>query len=228
MKEIRGFTLIEMLVVMALAAILTALAVPAFRALTTGSSVGETTSVVKNTLDVAQSRAVSSHRYVGVVFDHKLQRDGAEDTQAVRLCNIKVEFNDAGDELNFTFDGWVRESQWRELKYGASVLCAWKDASKKPVKSTQPIPDKLGNLVAIKSVWKTEVKGDTFDSEGVIFNPYGNVRKPEDNLTFTIGEAKIVDKKFIFEDTDNDGVPTNLMQLTLNRFTGRTEVVTND
>ena len=57
----------------------------------------------------------------------------------------------------------------------------------------------------------------------MIFGPYGSVYQPSKEITFTVGESKIVDGKFIFENTDDDGVPVNILKLTVNQFTGRTE-----
>lgn len=229
MREIRTFTLLEMLAVMVLAAMLTALAVPAFRALTTGSAVGETTSIVKNMLDVAQSRAVSHRRYTGVVFDYRAERDDAESTQAVRLAEIKVTYDNSGTVKKFEFQRWLPDSAWRTLSYGAALLCAYENKDTKPVKSGAAIPADPGDLVKIASVWKGESGGSTFDGYGVIFSPYGGFYQPGTSVTFTIGEAKITpDKKFIFEDTDSSGAPANKLQLAVNQFTGRSEVLNDE
>lgn len=229
MKKIRAFTLIEMLVVMALAALLTALAVPAFRALTTGSAVGETSSILKNSLDVAQSRAAGHREYVAAVFDYRAERIDADSMQAVRLAKITVSYDNNGTAKKYTFDKWLPDSAWQVFKYGAALLCAYEDEHAKPVKSGASIPSKPGDLAKLDSVWKGEVSGDgTFTGYGVIFAPYGNVYQPSKSIVFTVGEAKIAGGKFIFEDTDSDGMPANIMKLSVNQFTGRTEVLSSE
>ncbi|MBR2642150.1 MAG: prepilin-type N-terminal cleavage/methylation domain-containing protein [Lentisphaeria bacterium] len=224
MKKIQGFTLIEMMAVMIIAAVLTALAVPAFKALTTGSSVGETSSILKNSLDVAQSRAISHRQYVAAVIDYRCERKEANDMQAVRLALLKITRDNSGTVKQYKFAGWVPDGQWQVLQYGASLLCAYEDHAKKPEKSGSTLPTQPGDLVKIEDVWKEEVSsGGTFDGYGMIFGPYGSVYQPSKEITFTVGESKIVDGKFIFENTDDDGVPVNILKLTVNQFTGRTE-----
>ncbi len=229
MKKIQNFTLIEMMAVMIIAAVLTALAVPAFKALTTGSSVGETSAIFKNSLDVAQSRAISSRRYIGVIIDYRCERQNADDMQAVRLAVLKITRDSSGTIKQYEFDGWLPDSQWQVLEYGASLLCAYENHTQKPVKSGSTLPTQPGDLVKIQKVWKdVSSSGGTFDGYGLIFDPYGSVYQPSKEITFTIGESKIVGGKFIFENTDDDGVPTNILKLTINQFTGRTEFRNED
>ena len=69
MRKFTPYTLIEIMIVMALAAILVTLALPAFSALMRGNSVGITCGMIKNTMDQAQARAITDRKYVATVFD---------------------------------------------------------------------------------------------------------------------------------------------------------------
>ncbi len=228
----RPFTLIEMLMVMVLAGILAALALPAFQALTTSSSVGETTSLLKNALDVARSRAASSRRYVGLVIDYKAERNpGANNQQAIRLCQVKIKYDNNGNVASFEFDGWLPDSEWKVFEYGAALLCSGKDSGSNPggtpVKSGASLPSggNPGDLFSFSSVKDDADGADAFTGYGVVFTPYGSLFRPSTTLVFTVGEAKLNGGKFIYEDTDNDGNPANILKLKLNKFTGRTEVL---
>ncbi|MBO5688418.1 MAG: prepilin-type N-terminal cleavage/methylation domain-containing protein [Lentisphaeria bacterium] len=231
MKKRQNFTLIEMMAVMIIAAVLAVLAVPAFKALTTGSSVGETASVVKNALDMAQSRAISSRRYVAVVLDYQADRQDVNsnpaDTQGVRIAQIRVQMDSTGTVKEYHFDGWLPDQNWQSLDYGALVICAWptQDPHRLPsVRSGDNVQNNdFSNLARIRSVPVRDNANGTFNAYGLIFAPYGNLYQPARNLTLTVGEAKLLSGRWIFEDTDDNGVPTNILRLSINQFTGKTE-----
>ncbi len=228
MKKIQGFTLIEMMAVMIIAAVLTALAVPAFKALTTGSSVGETSSILKNSLDVAQSRAISHRQYVAAVIDHKGQRTHANDMQAIRICLLSVEMDDAtGTIEEYHFKEWMPESSWQELSHGASILgVAQTRSSLKAFTEGNSISSTLGNLPSLKKVPKDDTASSgTMTCPAIIFTAYGGTYEPSSETWFMVGEASLSDGKMLYKNKADSGEPANFLQIKLNPFTGRTKVM---
>ena len=230
MKKIQNFTLIEMMAVMIIAAVLTALAVPAFKALTTGSAVGETSAIFKNSLDVAQSRAISQRQYVAAVIDHKGQRTNANDTQAIRICQLSVEMDATGTIEEYHFKEWMPESSWQELSYGASILgAAQNKSSLKAFTEGNSISSTLGNLPSLKKIPKDDTASPgTMTCPAVIYTVYGGTYEPSSETWFMIGEATLADGKMIYRNKDDSGEPANFLRIKLNPFTGRTKVISEE
>ena len=217
MRKFTPYTLIEIMIVMALAAILVTLALPAFSALMRGNSVGITCGMIKNTMDQAQARAITDRKYVATVFDLTGDVSGLRDTQAMRNCYVS-------STSPYTFRSWVEESQWVKLDQDAQILLQDNDVP--GVRLT--FPNNGGNTPNMSSLETVQNVRDanTHNLPGVVYSTYGNVRAPNSNFYFGVAEATLANGNYIFKNPDPDGRPTNVMAVKANRFTGRTQIAT--
>ena len=217
MRKFTPYTLIEIMIVMALAAVLVTLALPAFSALMRGNSVGITCGMIKNTMDQAQARAITDRKYVATVFDLTGSVSGLEDMQAMRNCYVT-------NTSPYTFQGWVEESQWVKLDQDAQILLQDNGGTG----TSLTFPNNGGNTPNMSSLETVQNVRDanTHNLPGVVYSTYGNVRAPNSNFYFGVAEATLANGNYIFKNPDSNGRPSNVMALKANHFTGRTQIAT--
>lgn len=215
MKNRRSYTLIEIMVVMALAAVLVTISLPAFSALMRGNSAAITCSKVKGVLDQAQARAVTDRRYVATVIDMTGAVSGLANTQALRNCYVSS---------GYAFQSWVEESEWVPLDQDAQVLVFGLGESGSsptfPNNGSTPVP--AAN--SVQTVGNVVGAGGTHDLSGWVFSMYGAVKEPHNNFYIGVGEATLANGVYIYKNVDGSGRPGNVMALTVNHFTGRSQV----
>jgi len=211
------------MVVMALAAILTAMALPAFSALINGNSVATTCGLVKNTLDLAQARAVNDRKYVATVIDLSGTVSGFKEKgndvvicQAMRNCYVSG---------SYEFLGWVDGADWVKLDRGAQMLVfAAGEAGAKPSFPTSSAKPSTSALQTVTGV----AGAATGNLPGIVYATYGNVKQPGSSFYIGIGEATLANGNYIYKSTNSDGSTANGMAVTVNSFTGRSLVATLD
>ena len=212
MKQCKPYTLIEIMVVMALAAVLAAMALPAFGALMRGNSAAITCSYVKGALDQAQTRAVTDRRYVATVFDLSGTVSGLPDTQAVRNCYVTS---------GYVFEKWVDGSEWVKLDHEAQMLVFHTggsgDTPAFPTNGATP------NTAALRTVENVHGAA-TANLPGVVFSMYGSVKEPNGNFYIGVGEAALANGVYIYKNTTDSGAAGNVMALKVNHFTGRSQI----
>lgn len=219
MKKFTPYTLIEIMVVMALAAVLVTLALPAFSALMRGNSVGITCGMIKNTMDQAQARALTDRKYVATVFDLSGDVSDLRDTQAMRNCYVTR--NGAG---NYDFRSWVEDSQWVKLDQEAQILITDNGgAGTQPAFPTSGTPS-ISGLATVGSCRDA----NTHALSAVVFSSFGHIVAPNVNVYFGVGEATIVDGNYLFKNTASAGSSGNVMAVTVNHFTGRSQIAEID
>ena len=221
------YTLVELMVVIAIAALLLSLGMPAFRGMIEGDGAGYTASSVKGVIDQTRSKGLSLRRYTAVVFDLKAERSNALQRQAVRGCILEKD-----DDDKFTFREWIPDRQWLVLDRGGWVLGASDDVEIEANASgglelQDIISNDLKNMMTEIKVDKDSDPEAEEDHEyyGIIFSPYGAMTKPSKRIYILVGEAKMRGDRLRYTRSvkDEDKVPQNALVLSVNPFTGRVE-----
>ena len=217
MRKFTPYTLIEIMIVMALAAILVTLALPAFSALMRGNSVGITCGMIKNTMDQAQARAITDRKYVATVFDLTGDVSGLRDMQAMRNCYVSA-------TSPYTFQGWVEESQWVKLDQDAQILA--QNAGGTGTDTDSDFLTNGGNNPDMHTLQNISSVRDASSSNlpGVVYSTYGNICAPNSNFYFGVGEATLANENYIFKNPNPNGRSGNVMALKVNHFTGRSQI----
>ena len=111
----KRFTLIELLAVIGVGILLTALAVPAFRSLTQSDRVAEGAADIKNALERARVRAVNERCHVAVILPN-----GAVSAalQPYRLGGCRLAYVEKTVSGEYAFVKWL-DPEWRKMSAGA-------------------------------------------------------------------------------------------------------------
>ena len=220
MKKFTPYTLIEIMVVMALAALLVTLALPAFSSLMRGNSVGITCGMIQNTMDQAQARALTDRKFVATVFDLTGAVSGLEDMQAMRNCYV------AQSGSTYTFQNWVEGSEWVKLDQEAQILVLDNGGTG----ATPGFPTNGGNTPSTGTLQTVNSVRDIHNANlpGVVFSSFGNIVAPNTNFYFGVGEATLANGVYIFKNPTSSGSSGNVMALKVNHFTGRSQIAEID
>ncbi|MBP5212825.1 MAG: prepilin-type N-terminal cleavage/methylation domain-containing protein [Pyramidobacter sp.] len=221
------YTLVELMVVIAISALLLSLGMPAFRGMIEGDGAGYTASAVKGVIDQTRSKGLSLRRYTAILFDLEADRENALQRQAVRGCILEKD-----DDDKFTFREWIPDRQWLVLDRGGWVLGADDKAKiEADASSGLELEDIITNDLK-DMMTEIEVKKDD-DGEaeenhkyyGIVFSPYGAMVKPSKRIYILVGEAKMRGDRLRYTRSidDDDKVPLNALVLSVNPFTGRVE-----
>ena len=222
------YTLVELMVVIAIAALLLSLGMPAFRGMIEGDGTGYTASAVKGVIDQTRSKGLSLRRYTAILFDLKAERDNALQRQAVRGCILEKDDSD-----KFSFREWIPDRQWLVLDRGGWVLAAADEAKDLEADASSGlelediINDDLKNMMTEIEVKKDD-DGEAEENHkyyGIVFSPYGAMVKPSKRIYILVGEAKMRGDRLRYGRSidDDDKVPQNALVLSVNPFTGRVE-----
>ena len=230
MKRMKhSFTLIEMLVVMSIAALLIALLIPGFNKMMFGSKVDQCTSNLKLGFELAQSRAVSARKYVALIFPVKYSETDSRLKKYVgggyRMAYVKK------DGSSWKFLSWIPDDFWRNPAEGAMLVkivegksdIANADAGSLETSVNNGFKGAATHLTKLTSVPTDDedlsgIKADTLET-ALIFSPYGGLADRNLPLGFVVTEAKVSGDGFVYDN------PDNYLVLKVNAITGRVENV---
>ena len=248
MKKLKtdNFTLIEMIAVVAIASMLIGIFVPAFNRMLFGSKVDQAASNFKLGLEIAQSQAVSTRKYVAMI----LPGSHTNTTDYSKAADKRLKaFVNGGYRLAFVrksgkeyyFNNWLPGSSWRNPYDGAMLVAALNTDDDRD--SLPTLNDNLeqyfkvstgtenGNNVHERNKHFIEIKldgsasGSTDDItdigsdnlKAIVFSPYGGVMGDVTPLQFYFTEAKITNDQYEYPNLDN------FVTLKLNSITGKVE-----
>ncbi len=210
----KTFTLLEMLVVMAVVGVLLGIGLPAFNAINKGQTVSAATRLIGGKLKLARSAAITNNKYTALILPDP------SSTQVPSICYYRycrvaaVKLNTTNDHYEFQY--WMEGSKWDKSPMGAGL--------KFLQNSKAPAPRKSDNhpYLGAKTIYSVnidELEGagaSTDDVKGIVFKPYGSIdsdcsivfyiiRGIINGASFTTSEAQFANKKII----------------SVNNFTGR-------
>ena len=117
------FTLIELLAVIALLSVLITLFAPAFSRMMVGSKVDQMASNFKTGMEMAQSKAVASGKYVAMILPACYSTE-ITDSKLKSFCNggFRFAFVKMNADGKWIFNGWVPGSAWSNMVDGAMLV----------------------------------------------------------------------------------------------------------
>ena len=209
--EKRRFTLIEMLAVVTIASIMIAIFVPSFNRMMFGSKVEQAASNFKLGLEMAQSQAISSRRYVAMIVP-TLYGEASSSLKSYCDGGYRLAFvKKSGSTTSFV--DWVPGSSWRNPRDGAAL-----SEHSGSLKSISGSSSSVGGDDSGKADW--DRLGHADNRKAVVFSPYGGTDGNED-FTFTFIEAKftgnVESDKAVYEYPNED----NALTLSVKGITGR-------
>ena len=209
--EKRRFTLIEMLAVVTIASIMIAIFVPSFNRMMFGSKVEQAASNFKLGLEMAQSQAISSRKYVAMIIP-TLYGEASSSLKSYCDGGYRLAFvKKSGSTVSFV--DWVPGSAWRNPRDGAAL-----SEIDGTLKSVSGSSSSVGDNDGGKADW--DRLGHSTNRKAVVFSPYGGTDGNE-GFRFTFKEAKftgnVENDKAVYEYPNED----NALTLSVKGITGR-------
>lgn len=119
MKKIHRYTLVELLVVVAIAAVILGIATPAFTAMMKGGAMTSTTRELAAKIKAARSYAVTNNCYVALVFPTGKDWSSVKPAFSYRAYRPCVVYKDENED--WVFDSWIDGEGWKTMNKGIII-----------------------------------------------------------------------------------------------------------
>ena len=222
----QSYTLVEILVVLAIIGVLMSISMPTFEKITKGNRVGNAASNIGTALSLARSQAIANRRCVAVIIPANSVDDLSGSDKAFfkpyqfrgfRLCYVTYD-NASG----VTFVEWVPNSKWEMIPEGTVIAEA--DSKADPGGNLLRDFDKV-NYSGLNTVNKPS-SGTQFPCNlancAVVFTPFGQTIN--DSFRIITADGIFASKttgEQIFTSPDGTGKPFNYIAVKIRKFTGR-------
>lgn len=119
MKKIHRYTLVELLVVVAIAAVILGIATPVFTAMMKGGAMTSTTRELAAKIKAARSYAVTNNCYVALVFPTGKDWSSVKPAFSYRAYRPCVVYKDENED--WVFDSWIDGEGWKTMNKGIII-----------------------------------------------------------------------------------------------------------
>lgn len=221
------FTLIELLAVIAVGILLTALAVPAFRSLTRSRQIDVCAANIKNALERARVRAVNERCYVAVILPNG---EVIDSLKRYRLGGCRLAYAEKTVSGDYTFSQWL-DSEWREMPAGVLLSQVKSSEFDRDGGDITGCTSKITDALAGADACMNQISGiGPASSPGageycaLIFTPQGSA-VGSGKCHILISEALVVGDNIAYPSavTVGPGRSANNVALKLNKITGIVE-----
>lgn len=230
------FTLIELMVVIAIISIILAITVPAFRQLVTGNSVDAAARMLSSQLMLARAEAISKRQCIAIVIPGKDFTQLSTDLNNYNYNSFRAAIVEPNSGNKYTFTKWVEGTQWTFLPTNSTIAALELDSNAftKSLKDANTTPDGKfiptgtvndGNTIITVSDSNSNAMVVTTDSNNNTVNQ--NQSNPVRAIVFK-PNGRCVDKCYvtIMEGTSMGGTidrqnKYNIRVFEINKYTGQ-------
>ena len=197
----QSYTLVEILVVIAIIGILLSISIPAFEKITKGNRVNNAAASIGTALSLARSQAISMRQRVAVILPTTTTA-GVKNKRSIRLAYVNSANN---------FTAWLPGSKWLELPEGTLFAEADNATQWQAV-----------GFTSLSNISNVNLDGSLIPLTGIVFTPYGSVDITSPQVFIMVTDGVVNSVSGVITYTSYDGSkPLNTMEITINKFTGR-------
>ena len=242
----KHFTLIELMVVIGMAALLMGLAIPAYNKIMKSTSVDREAALFKLAIEQAQAKAVTSRRDVALIIPNGAKNKFCGSTNSLNdtpqfnnntyskyyLGSARMAYVQKNSGGGWDFVRWVPDSKWLEPMQGVKIILVTDNYDDLPEK----VDDEFKTGKFVDTVTGTDlyrgsnsgafvtisgIEGNPTVESGIIFSPYGNLRSRKD-LYIALAECDLSGDNLVYpKDSTGSSRPANFLVLDINRVNGK-------